>query len=744
VLKSPGFFADATAALILGWLLVAAALGIRRRRFDVTAGVATALLLCLAVYATASATPTKKMLAETLGYTLWSASTIGMFTWLIALWAAVVLSGADDFLTAAVRARARPGPSVALPMLARALAGVAALALAGLAGGVGAAAGTADEHKFEFAALANINSHLGAVPRGHNVYLNARLDGLITPLRPEMTYDLRRRGVRALGVGAYYRTGHWYERREHPYDYIVWVYDNRRLPVPGARVIAVAHITTNGRPHTIEVALSHVQPRARAARAASAAGPGAWSVPRVLSRCASVPPAVAFPSAAPSLASGRGAVLWVNDPSACGAPRASGSTLTVAALSAGERARALNAGGALPFAPATLQVVGGSHGRITALAGAQGARRFVLLQGHAGGRGRMAPVLSGQSPAPALARAYLGDVALATVTPAPAIDVRVQRYFKGSFAPMPPIAIHASPVSALTATMDYRADVLVAWQQDGAVYAHMLRASGRADPTQRLGPSGPNPQLRAVVSDDDHGMIAWSSTTQAGGQPQTTTYVDLSGPEVRFKRARRLASFADPSGAGQSPGSVQLVRLSSENVLLAWTTREGGQYLVRAAPAVYAGARPSAVLSDARSAQSVLADLAAGPAGEAIALWRASRGAAFDARAAELWSARAYLAHHDRPGAGPALLLSGAGASATPSVAVDPANDHAVAAWLAGGAVQYASAAGSPGYHPHPASLPRRHAGTHWLRIALAVLAVVALLAAAAALAARRRARVLR
>jgi hypothetical protein len=414
----------------------------------------------------------------------------------------------------------------------------------------------------------------------------------------------------------------------------------------------------------------------------------------------------------------------------------------VAALSAGERASALSAGEPLPFAPAAVQAVGGSHGRITALARARGAGRFVLAQGHAGGRGRMAAVFSGQSSALALTRAYLGDVAVAAVTPAPAISVRVQRYFKGGFAPMPPIAISASPVTALTATMDYRADVLVAWQQDGAIYAHMLRASGRADPTQRLGASAPNPQLRATVSDDDHGMIAWASTTQAGGQPQTTTYVDLSGPEVRFKRARRLASFVDPSGAGQSPGSLQLVRLSSENVLLAWTTREGGQYLVRAAPAVFAGKHPSAVLSDARSTQSVLADLAAGPAGEAIALWRASRGAVFDARAAELWSARAYLAHHDRPGAGPAQLLGGAGASAAPSVAVDPANDHAVAAWLSGGAVRYASAAGSPGYHPHPPSLARAHAGTHWLRIALAVLAAVALLAAAAALAARRRARV--
>jgi hypothetical protein len=89
--------------------------------------------------------------------------------------------------------------------------------------------------------------------------------------------------------------------------------------------------------------------------------------------------------------------------------------------------------------------------------------------------------------------------------------------------------------------------------------------------------------------------------------------------------------------------------------------------------------------------------------------------------------------------------VSGAGVNLSPAVGVDPASDHAVAAWLAGGAhgaVQYASAAGAPGYRPHRASalLPRVHGGgTHWLRITLAALAGVGLVAAAALAALRRR-----
>jgi hypothetical protein len=138
----------------------------------------------------------------------------------------------------------------------RALAALAAVSLAALAASLGASAEEPDEHAFEFRALAAINARLGAVPRGHSVYLRARLDGLITPLRPEVAFALRRRGVRPLGPGAYLRSGHWYELSEHPYDHVVWMYDNHRLPVQGARVIATARIHRRGRWHTVEVAIS--------------------------------------------------------------------------------------------------------------------------------------------------------------------------------------------------------------------------------------------------------------------------------------------------------------------------------------------------------------------------------------------------------------------------------------------------------------------------------------------------------
>jgi hypothetical protein len=297
--------------------------------------------------------------------------------------------------------------------------------------------------------------------------------------------------------------------------------------------------------------------------------------------------------------------------------------------------------------------------------------------------------------------------------------------------------------------MDYRSDVLVAWEQNGAVYAHMLRASGRPEPTQLVGASGSNPQLQALVSDNDHGMIAWSSTETGQAGARTRVVLALSRAAVRFGRTRAVASFADPRAVGSSPGALALVRLSTENVMLAWTEADQGHYVVRAIQAVFAGAKPATLLSDP-SGQSVLAGLAPGPAGEAVALWRGARalGTSAAAGATELWAARTYMKRGGRVGSHAAELIVSAAAGATtdpaPSIAVDPATDRAVAAWLTPGPrprLEYATGPPAPGYRSRsPGGAAMAPAGgTHWLRIALAAAAVTAF-AALIALALARRA----
>ena len=240
-----------TAALLVGWLLAAAAAGLARRRLDVAAGCACALGLCLAVGLITAWTPTGRILGGTLGYTLWSASIAGVFAWLVAGWSAIVL------LAPLARSAGLPHrPALGAPALA---AGAACLLVAGW---YGAAREQRDEHRFEFAAVKRLDAGLAAVPRGSVVNLTARLDGVITPLRPELTYALRTRGVRALGTGAYLRLGHWYERGGRRTDYVLRIYDRGR---PQGRVIATASLRVHGRVYRVGLLLAPATPARRAA-----------------------------------------------------------------------------------------------------------------------------------------------------------------------------------------------------------------------------------------------------------------------------------------------------------------------------------------------------------------------------------------------------------------------------------------------------------------------------------------------
>jgi hypothetical protein len=340
----------------------------------------------------------------------------------------------------------------------------------------------------------------------------------------------------------------------------------------------------------------------------------------------------------------------------------------------------------------------------------------------------------------ALSRAYLGDVAVATANGS-SIAVRVERHFMHHFGPVQTIPISRVPVTTLVATMDFRSDVLLAWQQGSAVYAHMLRASGRSDPTQKVGPSAPDPQLQALVSDNDHGTVAWASPA-APNRPGSATriYVNLSSAGVRFGAPHTVASFADPAQAGRSPGSLELVRLSNENAVLAWTDVERGRYLVRGAPIVAAAGGRSTRLSDAHG-DAVLAGLAPGPAGEAIALWTSPRRGETGPRAprTQLWAARTFSVPHNRLEERAPELIAAPGALEALSVAVDPGDDHALAAWRTQSDSRSIGYAVGQGVGAGAESAARRRAeravagaappgsATPWLAIALACAAVVGL-----------------
>jgi hypothetical protein len=486
----------------------------------------------------------------------------------------------------------------------------------------------------------------------------------------------------------------------------------------------------------------------------------AWSPPRALQTGCAVAagPQVAFPSEAPNLPTGPGAIVWASRPGSCSgaAERAASlsSTVSLAPVGASDRPASWSARSLPGLVSGELTALGGSFGRVTIAAALQGAvvsasGAVAVLQGGAA-RPLGAPELNEPASASAIGRAYLGDVAVANVKGS-AIAVRVERYYMHGFGPARLVPIGRGRVTSLVATMDYRSDVLLAWQQNSAIYAHMLRASGRHEPTQRLGRSAAGPQLQALVSDNDHGAVAWSDPAPEKRPATARTYVDLSGPGVRFGAPRLLASFADPAHVSRGSGSLGLVRLSTENAMLVWTDMKRGRYVVRGAPIVAAAGGAATLLSDARR-DAVLAGLAPGPAGEAIALWTSAAAGAADpvVPRTELWAARTFVVPHNRLELRAPAMIAAPGTLAAVGVAVDPGDDRALAAWrterastsigyaVAGGKASGAAGAASP--HRPTARPPRPlQRSSPWLAIGLAGGAAAALALARGATSRRRR-----
>jgi hypothetical protein len=476
---------------------------------------------------------------------------------------------------------------------------------------------------------------------------------------------------------------------------------------------------------------------AAAGASGSAAIAGApWSPPARIAGCVAGQPQVAFPSDSPTSPTGPGGIVWVTPAGGCGSSSAVPS-LATARLDAADRPAAVGTQPLTPGTPLTA-ASGATRGRLAAAVPA-GAEPPAVVQGRAGHRLAPEAAFGAGSGQVALARAYLGDVALAVAEPGGTIAVYVERHYSSRFDPPLRISVGPGAISSLTATMDYRADVLLAWQQDGALYAHMLRQSRRPDPTQRVGSSGPDPEITELVSDNDHGMVAWASAASSGVRT-TSVRLALSATEVRFHGSRLLADYPDPQGEGASHGALALVRLSSENVVLAWTAAAGGHLGVYAAPAVFAGTRPSTLISGA--GEGVLAALAAGPAREAVALYRgtAPDGGEAGAGRARLWASRITIGHGDRLSyAAPQPI--GADGAVHPALAVDPATDRPVAAWSTGGsspALEYAIGPGAGGYAPHVIPEPAG-SSVHWLRITVGVILLLVLLGAGVVLVRRRR-----
>jgi hypothetical protein len=441
------------------------------------------------------------------------------------------------------------------------------------------------------------------------------------------------------------------------------------------------------------------------ANAEGAAGGGKWSRPAILSDCPGTgAPHVVFPEDSPTHGTGPGAVVW-----SVTAPCPTGAGVLLAPISAedlpGQPAAPRTEAGTTIALHGPVSATGGPRGHIV-IAGSSTRRELLLTEGSAGGPFAAPLALGGPASTFSFATAYLGDAALASLADphgSTDLQLRVQRFYASAFAP--PARVSApggggdagtGSIAALTVALDFRSDRLVVFSRGGSLFARELPGKGAPHALQRLGPSPPaGAHVAAVVSDDDRAIVAW--TVRHGGQ--TSVYVSHSQPGVRFTAPQLLEEFVDPPGLPGYVSSPQLVRLSSESVMLAWTGAVAGHWAIRAAAIDQNGVLPPSTISPG-GRDALLSGLAPGPNDEALALWGEPQPTAtgLDLGEQAIYAARGFDGYPEQVKFAAPELLAPPGPNYDATVAFDPDSDRAVAAWRTGtGALAYAvRAPGAP------------------------------------------------
>lgn len=260
---APRAGAVASAIALLAALLAAMVAGLARGRRDVAAGALIGFVLCGALAAVAATTPTPRLLAVSLGYTMWEGSQAGMWVWLMLAWSAWLglgwawrgflrarLAGVRERRSSntAWRPRAPALRSPLAPVLA-CVAGVGVTAAVGLAV---AATGKPDEHVAVYRPTASLAASLErAIPAGRSVELLANLGYSTMVIKPAIRYLLARHGVRALGQGSKARIGDWYELYDRPYQYVVYLREGARSPAGGSQLIDRVRVVDGTGAHVV-------------------------------------------------------------------------------------------------------------------------------------------------------------------------------------------------------------------------------------------------------------------------------------------------------------------------------------------------------------------------------------------------------------------------------------------------------------------------------------------------------------
>jgi hypothetical protein len=239
VLAKPGKLAvDSTLALLAALVLVAA-IAAAARRFDLAAAALIGLGLCAVAGLQVALNPATQLLAETLGYTLWWASELGFWVWLVLAWAAWLGVSAGARRLARARAGAPALPAWARPA-AVAVASLAGLVGVALAGSAVAATEKPDTHVYDYAAIkATAAAIERAVPPGQRVsYRFGPLDTATQPMEPAIRFLLVRHGDRVFAKGSFDRLGTYYEPDGRPVRWLVDLADGTRRRLPRMTLVS--------------------------------------------------------------------------------------------------------------------------------------------------------------------------------------------------------------------------------------------------------------------------------------------------------------------------------------------------------------------------------------------------------------------------------------------------------------------------------------------------------------------------
>ncbi len=401
-----------------------------------------------------------------------------------------------------------------------------------------------------------------------------------------------------------------------------------------------------------------------------------------------------FPSNEPGHRTGPGAIVWR---AAAGCPGGEGARVApIGALPAAGSSAGMAIGPQTPLpvqGPLAVGVAPGGRVAIIGRPAGAGGASAVALQGHAEGPFAAIP------PGPlfttpfAATNGYLGDLAVAGGARGGRLQLQVERFYATGFVRHELVA--AGPgVRLLTPALDYRSDAMLVWEQGGSIVVQYLPASGPPGTPQRIAAAGPDLRIAALLSDDRRAVVAWSE--QRGDT--TDVYLDRSGKGVTFGVPRLLESFANPHGVAPPPASPSLIRLSTESVMLAWSSLVNGRWVIRSAAVDQDRVGPPTTTS-AGNGDALLADIQPGPRADALLLW--TEPATGTTRAGGTTEQAIYATRGFR-GVGSRIVFEASeelapdAPNSEATVALDPDSDRAVAVWREGQLLRYSVREAAP------------------------------------------------